>query len=116
QWPKDDKHVGWVKARALPNIGKWIYYSLVQFIKPTPETSTPITPLSLWTIPKPYGSGKIYTIQLNEALNYQNVKPNLSSEKKDNNKLSHENSPSINLSLPSNQEQPLMDSEIHRLL
>ena len=46
QWPKDNEHAGWVKARALPNIGKWTYYSPVQFIKPMPETSTPTTPLS----------------------------------------------------------------------
>jgi len=60
QWPKDNEHAGWVKARALPNIGKWTYYSPVQFIKPTPETSTPTTPLSSWTMPKPYGPGTLF--------------------------------------------------------
>jgi hypothetical protein len=60
QWPKEGEHAGWVKARTLPNIGEWTYYSSAQFSKPTPETTTPTTPSSLWTMPKPYGSGVLF--------------------------------------------------------
>ncbi|CAB4442763.1 unnamed protein product [Rhizophagus irregularis] len=64
QWPKNDEHAGLVKARPLPNIGEWTYYSSTEFSKPTPETSTSTIPSSSWTIPKPYGLGMLfYTIE-----------------------------------------------------
>jgi hypothetical protein len=62
QWPKDDDHAGWVKAQALPNIGKWTYYSPIHFFKLMPETSTSTKLLSSWTMPKPYGSGALFII------------------------------------------------------
>lgn len=60
QWPKNDEHAGLVKARPLPSIGEWTYYSSTEFFKPTPETSTPTIPSSSWTMPKPYGLGVLF--------------------------------------------------------
>ena len=65
QWPKNDEHAGMVRVWLLPNIGEWTYYSLTQFFKPTPETSTPTIPSSSWTMPKPYGLDVLFhTIEL----------------------------------------------------
>ncbi|RHZ49465.1 hypothetical protein Glove_520g3 [Diversispora epigaea] len=64
-WPSDGEHSGYIKARAVPNIGNWILFSPTQiqnFAKgeinqPLPQLSELTKPKSSWKIPIPHASG-----------------------------------------------------------
>jgi len=65
-WPIEGENAGYIKARAVPNLGNWIIFSPVQiqrFTKgeinqPSPQVSESTKPKSSWKIPVPHASGK----------------------------------------------------------
>jgi hypothetical protein len=72
-WPVEDEHAGYIKARAIPNLGNWILFSPTQiqnFAKgeisqPLPQLSEPTKPKSPWKIPIPHASSKVlFTLSL----------------------------------------------------
>jgi hypothetical protein len=66
-WPIEGENAGYIKARAIPNLGKWILFSPAQiqnFIKgevnqPSPQINEPTKSKSPWKIPVPHASGKV---------------------------------------------------------
>jgi len=66
-WPIEGEDAGYIKARAVPNIGNWTSFSPAQiqkFVKgevnqPSPQVSEPTETKSPWKIPIPHASGKV---------------------------------------------------------
>src|SRR5688572_5993398 len=66
-WPIEGEDAGYIKARAIPNIGNWVSFSPAQiqkFVKdeinqPSPQVSESTESKSLWKIPIPHASGKV---------------------------------------------------------
>jgi hypothetical protein len=64
-WPIEGDNAGYIQARGMPNIGRWITFSPAQvqnIIKgeinqPSPQVSEPTKPKSPWKIPVPHASG-----------------------------------------------------------
>ena len=69
-WPIEGENAGYIKARAIPNLGNWTLFSPAQiqnFIKseinqPSPQISESTTSKSPWKIPVPHASGKVVYI------------------------------------------------------
>ncbi|RHZ51818.1 hypothetical protein Glove_469g42 [Diversispora epigaea] len=63
-WPVEGEYAGYIKARAIPNLGNWILFSPSQiqnFVKgeinqPSPQLSESTKPKSPWKIPIPHAS------------------------------------------------------------
>ena len=66
-WTVEDEYAGYIKARAIPNLGNWILFSPSQiqnFVKgeinqPSPQLSESTKPKSPWKIPIPHASSKV---------------------------------------------------------
>ena len=66
-WPVEGENAGYIKARAIPNLGSWTLFSPTQiqnFTKgeinqPSPQMSESTNPKSPWKISIPYASGNI---------------------------------------------------------
>jgi hypothetical protein len=66
-WPIKGENSGYIQARGIPNIGRWITFSPAQIqniIKneinqPSPQVFEPTKPKSPWRIPIPHASGKL---------------------------------------------------------
>jgi hypothetical protein len=64
-WPNEGEDAGYIKARAIPNIGNWTSFSPAQIRKfakgevnqPSPQVSESTEPKSSWKIPIPHASG-----------------------------------------------------------
>ena len=69
-WPIEGEDAGYIKARAMPNIGKWTLFSPAHIQKlmkgeinqPSPQVSETTKPESPWKIPIPHSSGKVANI------------------------------------------------------
>lgn len=69
-WPIESESAGYIKARAIPNLGNWTLFSPAQiqnFIKgeinqPSPQISESTKSKSPWKIPVPHASGKVVYI------------------------------------------------------
>ncbi len=69
-WPIEGEDAGYIKARAIPNIGNWTSFSPAQIQKfakgevnqPSPQVSESTEPKSQWKIPIPHASGKVIYI------------------------------------------------------
>ena len=69
-WPIEGENAGYIKARAIPNLGNWTLFSPTQiqnFIKgeinqPSPQISESTKSKSPWKIPVPHASGKVVYI------------------------------------------------------
>ena len=66
-WPIEGEDAGYIKARAMPNVGNWTSFSPAQIQKfakgeinqPLPQVSESTEPKSPWKIPIPHASGKV---------------------------------------------------------
>jgi hypothetical protein len=66
-WPIEGEDAGYIKARAMPNIGNWTSFSPAQIQKfaksevnqPSPQVSESTEPKSPWKIPIPHASGNV---------------------------------------------------------
>ncbi|PKB98468.1 hypothetical protein RhiirA5_431343, partial [Rhizophagus irregularis] len=64
-WPIEGEDAGYIKARAMPNVGKWTLFSPAHIQKllkgeinqPSPQVSETTKPKSPWKIPIPHSSG-----------------------------------------------------------
>ncbi|GES96300.1 hypothetical protein GLOIN_2v1880126 [Rhizophagus clarus] len=64
-WPIEGEDAGYIKARAMPNVGNWTSFSPAQIQKfakgeinqPLPQVSESTEPKSPWKIPIPHASG-----------------------------------------------------------
>ncbi|CAB5207983.1 unnamed protein product [Rhizophagus irregularis] len=69
-WPIEGEDAGYIKARAMPNVGKWTLFSPAHIQKllkgeinqPSPQVSETTKPKSPWKIPIPHSSGKVANI------------------------------------------------------
>lgn len=69
-WPIEGENAGYIKARAIPNLGNWTLFSPAQiqnFTKgevnqPSPQVSESTNSKSPWKIPVPHASGRVVYI------------------------------------------------------
>ena len=64
-WPIEGDNAGYIQARAIPNIGRWLSFSPALILKneinqPSPQLSEPTKPKSPWKIPIPHASGNFH--------------------------------------------------------
>ena len=67
EWPNDGDYAGYIRARAMPNIGKWNDFSpdkleklrKKEIQKPNPQVSQHTVPQTPWFIPLPHTSSNI---------------------------------------------------------
>ncbi|RIB00511.1 hypothetical protein C2G38_2051598, partial [Gigaspora rosea] len=107
EWPWDDNNTGYVRARAIPNIGEWNEFTPAKLEKlqkkdiqkPNPQVSQHSVPKSPWFVPMPHKSkihpDRLTVDQLKTQLTNRGVSYNNESTKQDlisllNNKLSQE--------------------------
>jgi hypothetical protein len=79
-WPIEGEDAGYIKARAIANVGDWISFSPAQIQKfakgkinqPLPQVSESTEQKSPWKIPIPHASGKV-TILDSRKIFYQQI-------------------------------------------
>src|SRR5436190_2559064 len=75
-WPIEGENAGYIKARAIPNLGNWTLFSPAQIQnftkgevgKPLPHVSESTKSKSPWKIPIPHASGKVVYLLVYQIL------------------------------------------------